>query len=557
MGTTKTALGAQAAVGTETLRVVGFIRVDEATGQLAGLELADGKNWPISGANELRFRYNSTASQGEYSENGGPWTPFGGGVPGGQLVFADIAAMAAYVDGALDDSSVCAVATLLCQWQIDRASTAAPDGITVVACQSGIGSWHRCDPGNAWSFQAGWSIDPVAGDDENRGDVAHPLATHDELVRRIGQHLGYGEDDISIAIGVDYTGNIDWTSAVVWAPVTLTYQGLRTTLYSGSVTDVTNWEVSVTPGNIADAVIPVSWTASGLVGQPFVMTSGWLDDCVGWIEHDLGGGLKSANETQPLDASTLLTGDPDDGDTFKVIDLTTIHGNLLVRGDMTVNLFDLHIYGEESQPNVVEASDGAHLVMSYCWVSGQDADAGVSARGDATLDLFSCRVDNTVQHVSAHDGALVSIYAGALECPLIGEGMTSTTPTVYGEGGGVQIVLNATTWGHLAMTYAGWGNIVIVGETNWWAVSYMPADSVGLRVDRGQMASLEGVFWGIDNDSDYGLYCNEGGSIRYDAEPTYTVPSPNCYIAGLLCGYGNLPITVALGMSGIIWFSSV
>ena len=521
------------------------------------LWVSDGNAAPVSEAGELAFRYNPGATRGEYSENGGPWTPFGGGVPGGQLVFANIAAMAAYADGLLADGSGCAVATLLCPWQIDRASSAAPDGITVVACSSGVGNWHRGDPGNAWSFLAGWAIDAVAGDDENRGDALHPLATHDELVRRIGQQLGNGAAAISIGIDADYTGNIDWTSATVWAPVTLTYQGIRTVLYSGSVTGVTNWQVSVIAGDITDAAIPVSWTASGLVGKALVMTSGALNHCVGWIEYDFGGALRTANETQPLDASTLLTGDPDAGDTFKVVDLTTIHGNLLVSGDMTVYCYDLHIYGEESQDIVVESSERAHLIMNYCWVSGQTPNTAVSARGDATIDMFACRVDDMMKVVEAHDGSMVFLYGCALECPIVGEGMTSRTPIYHGQGGGVQIVLNTTTWGKNNLAYAGWGNVVIAGETNWWGIFQMPVNSVGLKVDRGQMASLEGIFWGVDNLGDYGLYCVEGGSVRYDAIPTYNENAiADCYIAGLVCAYGALPVTVALGMSGIIWFGS-
>jgi len=45
------------------------------------LAIADGASAPVSLPNELRFRYNDTLSRGEYSENGGPWTPFSGSAP--------------------------------------------------------------------------------------------------------------------------------------------------------------------------------------------------------------------------------------------------------------------------------------------------------------------------------------------------------------------------------------------------------------------------------------------------------------------------------------------
>ena len=53
----------------------------EGDSGLCVLVLTDGASAPVSGTDEGRFRLNTTLHRLEYSENGGPWTPFatGGG----------------------------------------------------------------------------------------------------------------------------------------------------------------------------------------------------------------------------------------------------------------------------------------------------------------------------------------------------------------------------------------------------------------------------------------------------------------------------------------------
>jgi hypothetical protein len=68
------AIGATTMVGTEKVRIVGILRIDDATGNLAGLELTDGDSLPVSGVGTARIRYNGALNQIEYSKNGGAWT---------------------------------------------------------------------------------------------------------------------------------------------------------------------------------------------------------------------------------------------------------------------------------------------------------------------------------------------------------------------------------------------------------------------------------------------------------------------------------------------------
>lgn len=60
-------------VGTEKLRVVGFVRVDDPVGLASCLEFGDGQNAALSNAGEGRLRYNNATKQWEVSEDGGAW----------------------------------------------------------------------------------------------------------------------------------------------------------------------------------------------------------------------------------------------------------------------------------------------------------------------------------------------------------------------------------------------------------------------------------------------------------------------------------------------------
>ena len=81
-------IGAAATVGTEKLRVVGDVlveghqRIEENVGLQAFLEFDDGSNSPVSSAGEGRIRFDASTNQFQVSENGGAWTPIGGGGSG-------------------------------------------------------------------------------------------------------------------------------------------------------------------------------------------------------------------------------------------------------------------------------------------------------------------------------------------------------------------------------------------------------------------------------------------------------------------------------------------
>ena len=506
--------------------------------------LSDGAAAAVSAADEFTMRYNTAAQRAEYSQNTGPYVSL---VSVTELVFADIAAMGAYEDAFLPNATACEVATLLCSWELVRLSAVAPDGITVVATHSGAGRWHRRDNlGNTWTFRSTWTIDFAAGNDENFGDVVAPLKTHDELVRRIGCHLGEGAATITIDFVGDYTGNIDWAGSRTEGDVSLVYVGVRTTLYVGTVTaNVVYNPATNTIGAITDAALGTTWTLAGYVGKAIVVDTGPFAGYVGWIEVDTEPltGAHSAEYHIPVDVATWAIGDPVTGNGYEIVSFTKVTGFMRFAGRMSVTVSDINIVGAGGFANCFTAQGPCYVAMNTCLF-----ESGMVYTGDTcVVDFVGCRLASTVGSLAAYGTSTIYLDCCALECPLVSE-----SPVTPGFNGGIQIYTATTSWNKGALTRAGSGSI-IVGSGTWWGAFYFPAGSVGLLVDRGQSASLIGLFWGVHNLGNYGISCVPPSTVRYDTLPTF---GPNaiqsCLIAGLACAYADLPAVVPVKMTGIV-----
>ncbi len=105
---------------------------------------------------------------------------------GGVLGFATMTALGAYDDAAVADGGLVWVASFrdYCQKIVESPAPAAVDAM-VVPTASGDGGWYRLGIASpSWKSQAAWYIDP-AGDDEDEGSLASPLATFAEFARRL------------------------------------------------------------------------------------------------------------------------------------------------------------------------------------------------------------------------------------------------------------------------------------------------------------------------------------------------------------------------------------
>ena len=362
------------------------------------LVLSEGATAPLSAANEVAFRYNTALNRAELSTNGGPYVPFASGA--GQLIFANIAAMAAYGDALLDNGSECIVATLLANWELVRASTVVPDGITVVATNSGVGNWHRraCVL-SYWIDQTTWYADAITGDDENDGlTVGTPLRTLAEFSRRLDR--GMLDHLVTLQLLSDFPGENFEPLCVTSGPSEygigqLHVQGERTLQHSGTVgAGSLPWNPALgQKGTIVDLSLPLGgWAVAGLVGLFFEMTSGLNTGCVGCVARsdptDLTG--KTAFYSPLLNPITYVGSlNPAVGDTFDVYEVTTIGGYCATRaGNCYLTTADLRFtYFSVMQP-VFGNWSGTVFWATLCQFVGTFAEIFSS-----TLELSGCRVN--------------------------------------------------------------------------------------------------------------------------------------------------------------------
>jgi len=166
------------------------------------------------------------------------------------------------------------------------------DGIAVVNAKNFVttgGQWQSLDTVDQGFLQKlFWSVDPVDGDDENTGwgdtEVeadGHALKTLAELNRRL---KGANYETAPL---VHVMNDVPLSDATVLTNVRTkngagfpTLIGTRTTLFSGTITGYATKNPAGNAGfEVAIAGIPVSWTASGLIGA-MIQKKRWFEDCI-------------------------------------------------------------------------------------------------------------------------------------------------------------------------------------------------------------------------------------------------------------------------------------
>lgn len=517
--------------------------------------LSDGASATVSPANEINIRYNTSLQRVEGSTNGGPYLPFAFG--SGKLMFTNIAQMAAFDDTTLPDEAPCNVDTLRCDWELVKGSAVTPDGISIVQALSATANWHRCDTiDNYWSYQDTWYVDQAGiGDDEANGFTAlTPLKTHDELVRRIGKHLGIGSGFYVVNFVGDYTGNLDWSNTVSIANTTIEYDGVRTILYSGSATAVTPYNPATsTIGTITDTAIPVSWSTAGpagssLIGEMIIATNniGGINGYIGFVEID--NGAKTA-EYHIFGDGFGSFGNPavivGNGTTFNVVSLTKITGNFQGGVGLFFEIADINLIGS------------FNLFNDFCNAETSIFKGPVSA-SNSNASFGTCRFDS-LSPITCNN-SYVSLDGCAIESSI--DSSNSLINNVFASPdvtGGVYITGDCTDWcipGH-GRGYVMAGDVTINFSVNFGAF-HMTAAGVGIHTDCGQIASIFGLFWGSDSSPNYGLVCEQPSMIRYNTTPTYgPCSAADCLVGTLPTSYASLPVAVPVDGCAIVYYPSL
>jgi len=222
---------------------------------------------------------NGSSSSGHATMTGPGRTGGGGGIsPFGGMSVTNGAALTALNANSFTTGTIVRVQSYKDEFILDKVTirTAIPN--EVIASTSPTAWWVRLEIKDPyWEIQPTWYIDPVNGNDENEGDIAgagNALKTRAEYARRTdGTQLrsnvtitiasSLGATDIRIPHRMQTGVSINGVPRFI-----ILYQGVKTLLFTGVITALTNRNGATSQQTLMTiAGIPVSWTASGLVGK--------------------------------------------------------------------------------------------------------------------------------------------------------------------------------------------------------------------------------------------------------------------------------------------------
>lgn len=384
---------------------------------------------------------------------------------------ANVAALAVLDTTALGDGAIVGMLSVRAPWQLRRASASAPDGITIVAAANLGGRWVRLEaPSAEWLAQAGWCVDQAAGDDEALGlSPLTALATVDEVWRRTG---GNPATNSVLTIVGTYVGDIVLRSTGT-GPFTIAGQ-VSAPLYSGSITALTTWTIAGTVRQlVTDAALPVSWTASALVGKRCVLTSGVNAGAWAPIMIDLGA--KQALVGVFWDATAYAAISPVLGDTFDVVDLTEVQGSL----DVCVAGYAIAMNIRFVSPSFDVFAHGGYLQLAGCELRG--LYAGSASRG-GVASVEGCYIAPTNPYAfDSGTGGEVALYGCSfLACGISAHGgalsiagwtvIVGGTRALFVDNGG-WFRVESGIWLAVLDCISGAGSTVVVQETSDCVVS--------------------------------------------------------------------------------------
>jgi hypothetical protein len=462
-----------------------------------------------------------------------------GPAPGGDslVAVANIAALQALDDTAVDDGGVVSVKSVLDLWMLDKTSPLATDGITVVATNSGTGRWIRMKlPSLVWQLQTTWYIDEVTGGDENSGATAlSALATWDEYQRRIGE--GPLEVSHTVNFTSTLTQDIHVNTAMIDDSLSITLQGVRSApIYSGSVTgkQAENAAANVDL-QITDAALPVSWAASGLVDKMYVLTSGPNVGACGWIAADVGA--KAARITKAYNEGAGTFVEPAVGETFDVVDLGLVEGALrgIEGGNVRVVARDLRFLNPGA---LAMQTEGGFWKLVFCDIDGGSVNLSGSSQQSSNAGATSA----FATRLKATNFILLERATCVLYSALLASGITMRTHGTLILRLSSSILQYASGPGFIR---ANGGSRMIVSSPL-GVFGLAAAGNRAIYVTWNGIAILREFVFGYGNTFDYAFEVGSGSSIIYDAAFTPVVTAgaiADTRIGNLNRNYIQLPVS--------------
>jgi len=445
---------------------------------------------------------------------------------GSTLVVANIASLGAVDDTLLDDGAIAAMASIRDMWWLDKTSALGADGITVINTLSGAGKWVRACQSNArWRAQPTWHINQAVGSDENSGLTAGtPLASHGEFQRRVADADQPIEVAMVVTFAANYVGDIENRIPVSQlAPYgSISYEGTRTVLFSGSFTAVTAWAAPGTVGTMTDAALPASWAASGGIDQLCVLTSGPNAGAASWVMVEPVA--KTARYNGFFKDTTFTTHDPAPAETYDVVQLTQLTGKITQDAPGWIQFKDFHINPPLGFDRGVQVTDG-YISLTYCHLEMVSPYFGGSTFYGA--GIFGCNVEGLSVGLRAFNTNLI-LWSNWVRASI-----------TAGSGSFVDVlsrnVVQSTGLAHEIGSEAD-GTVRVAATGEWVVLDIVSAASRPLRVEAFGNVRVNGIVWGLGNTVDYMAQVDSGAFLIYSspAASRFAIATPT--VADALVG---------------------
>jgi hypothetical protein len=419
-------------------------------------------------------------------------------------------------------------------WSYQPACACAPDGSTCVASTpTPAACWGRSTAGYPGAnTQTAWFINPSTGSDSASGLTSGAaLKTDRERQRRVSTY------PVTVTVNHTYLGSANVGDFIVppivgvGGYVVFSASAGTSTLFTGAITTATT-QSGNTQGAIVDTSIPVSWTASGLLGKRFRVTSGARVGATTWIANDFGGTSKKAGIGDPqtyvttypptyaANRVTLVAGDPyvieqlplwpvvfesnpivtvSGGTSTKIVfegfEFTDSNGNPSTTIVPNYGIgYSVNVYG-----SCMSAMSGTFASWVTQWDDGFVPDAG---------------------HQLYIDGGV--IFGTSTAFPLYidpGSDVSVLDSTIFVGGSGLQVLGQMNVFGN--------GGMGVINQTG-----------DGVHILAGGILSLGNPFfggpaplWGTGNTGK-GTRIEAQGSLSYNTTPTLTGTSGDAIIGG-------------------------
>lgn len=448
------------------------------------------------------------------------------------LAVANVMALGSLSIAALDDGSVVSMRSVRDLWYLDKTSTLVDDGITVITASGGIGRWIRMVQSHlSWRQQSSWFIDQAAGDDENDGNTAvTALASHEEFQRRIADQDQPLEVDMTVTFTSNYVGDIENTASVsqVTPYGSITYKGQRTVVFSGSVTGVTPWVTGTTAGTFDDAALPVSFTASGGIGNLCVLTSGANAGAASWLT--LEPVAKTARYSGFFDDTTFVLSDPSVTDTYDVVTLTSITGKITQVNDGFTYFRDLALRSPGGFDVQIQVYGGT-LSFTYCDIEcNQMFYQGGGTFGNG---VYASKINSTnrPQILNCSLSLYASWFLSATPVSNSAARLNVFSRNIGQQAAGGPVV-------DKAISAADSGKVLISGE---WCVLDLISLGGAARVLRAEeFGTIEvqssGIVWGLGNSLDHAIEVQSGGVLVFEVPATTRFQVAGSALSDVLVG---------------------